>query len=231
MAVVWEHDDAVRAQTVRTRIVKVDDEKSQQRVDLKARKNEKPKKIWRPQDFGYSSVPPEDTDGVILQMGGRADRSLYFDGGHEKYRPKKTPEGCAVLFNMYGDIIRQFKDSQDHVHQKKINIRIGKGYDAGNSAAPEGDTDDKSSEDTKTISMVLEDGESIQLEYDGVKVTLFADGWVECEGTSGFAGGVGGMWINSDGNRINLGVATARGTATPAVQTTAGPSSKVFAEV
>jgi phage gp45-like len=174
MALPWEHDDAVRSQTIRTRIVKVDDEKSQQRVDLKARKNEKPKKIWRPMDFGFTSVPPEDTDGVLVQMGGRSDRSLYFDGGHEKYRPKKTPEGSAALFNMHGDIIRQFEKSQDHVHQKKINIRIGKGYDAGNSEAPEGETDDKSDEDEKTISIVM-DGDSIVISYEGAKVTWSED--------------------------------------------------------
>jgi phage gp45-like len=167
----WEHNDAVRSQTIRTRIVKVDDDNSQQRVDLKARKNEKPKKIWRPQDFGYTSNPPEDTDGVIVQMGGRSDRSLYMDGGHEKYRPKKTPEGCTALFNMHGDIIRVFKDSSDVVHQTKVNIRVGKGYDAGNSGTPDGDTDDKSSEDSETISIVL-DGDTITITKDDSSVKL-----------------------------------------------------------
>ena len=168
---IWEHDDAVRSQTIRTRIVKVDDEKSQQRVDLKARKNEKPKKIWRPIPFGFTSVPPVDTDGVMIQMGGRSDRSLYMDGGHEKYRPKKTPDGCSALFNEFGDIIRVFKDNADVVHQSKVNIRVGKGYDAGNSEAPSGDTDDKSDEDTETISIVL-DGDTITITKDDSSVKL-----------------------------------------------------------
>jgi hypothetical protein len=75
---------------------------------------------------------------------------------------------------MHGDIIRQFEKSQDHVHQKKINIRIGKGYDAGNSEAPEGETDDKSDEDEKTISIVM-DGDSIVISYEGAKVTWSED--------------------------------------------------------
>lgn len=231
MSLPWEHDDAVRSQTIRTRIVKVDDENSQQRVDLKARKNEKPKKIWRPIPFGFTSNPPEDTDGVLIQMGGRSDRSLYMDGGHEKYRPKKTPSGAAALFNEWGDIIRVFKDNADFVHQKKVNIRIGKGYDAGNSEAPEGETDDKSDEDTVTQSIVLEAGEKIEIEFEGSKVTVDSDGKVTCLAASRFAGGIEGMWVNVSGGRVNLGVPTPDSAAVPAVQTTAGPSSKVFAVV
>jgi phage gp45-like len=167
----WEHDDAVRSTTRRARIVEVDDSKSQQRVDLRGLKNEKPKKIWRPQDFGYTSNPPKDSDGIMEQMGGRSDRTVYRDGGHEKYRPKKTPEGCSALFNMHGDIIRVFKENADVVHQKKVNIRVGKGYAAGESGAPEGDTDDKSGEDATTIAIVL-DGDTITLTYDDSSVKI-----------------------------------------------------------
>ncbi|UPT85185.1 hypothetical protein HAP41_0000033390 [Bradyrhizobium barranii subsp. apii] len=48
----YEHEDGIRSTTRRARVVKVDDKKSQQRIDLKGLKNEKPKKIWRPLDFG-----------------------------------------------------------------------------------------------------------------------------------------------------------------------------------
>lgn len=137
---MWEHEDAIRVTTRRSRIVKVDDSQTQQRVDVKGLKNEEPKKIWRPQDFGFSSNPPPDCDGVMIQMGSRSDRTLYMDGGHEKYRPKNTPQGGSVLFNHTGDIIRVFKDKLDVVHQKTINIKIGKGYNVGGSgqSAPGG---------------------------------------------------------------------------------------------
>jgi hypothetical protein len=177
MALPWEHDDAVRSQTIRARIVKVDDSKSQQRVDLRGRKNEKPKKIWHLQPFGETGVPPKDSDGLFWQMGGRSDRSVYMDAGHEKYRPKNTPEGCKAIFNMHGDIIRVFKDNADVVHQKKVNIRIGKGYDAegGGEGLGEGEIDDKSEEDEKTISIVM-DGDNIVISFENAKVT-----WSEAE--------------------------------------------------
>jgi phage gp45-like len=167
----YEHDDAVRSTTRRARIVKVDDEKSQQRVDIKGLKNEKPKEIWRPMDFGFSSNPPKDSDGVMVQMGGRSDRTLYLDAGHEKYRPKKTPEGGTVLFNHSGDIIRVFKDNLDVVHAKKINLKIGKGYNAGESGSPSGETDDASKEGDDNISIVAtKDAVTITFKDTSVKL-------------------------------------------------------------
>ena len=170
----YEHDDGLRPTTRRARIIKVDDSKSQQRVDISGLKDEKPKKIWRPQPFGFSSNPPKDSDGVMIQMGSRSDRTLYMEGGHEKHRPKRTPVGGSVLFNDKGDIIRMFPDHADVVHKDKINIRIGKGYknDDNGSGNDANDTseDDKSSEDTKTISMVY-DGTSIVVTFEQAKIT------------------------------------------------------------
>lgn len=185
----YEHEDGIRSTTRRARVVKVDDRKSQQRLDLKGLKNEKPKKIWRPLDFGFTSVPPKDSDGYLIQMGSRSDRTLYLDGGHEKYRPKKTPEGCMAIFNQFGDIIRVFKENADLVHQKKVNIRIGHGYAAGESGDSGGDaggdgedqsSDDTSDQDEKTISIVM-DGDNIVVTFQQAKIT-----WNETSLTSEF---------------------------------------------
>ena len=175
----WEHDDGIRSTTRRARVVEVDDKKSQQRLKLRGLKNEAPEEIWRPQPFGYSSNPPKDSDGVMIQMGSRSDRTLYLDGGHEKYRPKNTPVGGTVLFNHSGDIIRVFKDNLDIVHAKKISHRIGHGYKSGdsgnNSGEGEGEAgntqpDDEKAKDTKTISIV-QDGDKIVITYQNAKVT------------------------------------------------------------
>lgn len=177
-----EHDDSLRSATRRARVVEVNDKGSQQLVDLKGMKNEKPKKIWRPQDFGFTSVPPVESDGIIDQLGSRSDRTVYRDGGHEKYRPKRTPKGCTALFNQFGDIIRVFKDNADVVHQKTINIRIGHGYKAGDSGEDSrssqassggGDDqpDDEKGKDTKTISIVATT-DAITITYQDASVKL-----------------------------------------------------------
>ena len=171
----YEHDDGLRSTTRRATIVKVDDKGSQQLVDLNGMAGEKPKKVWRVQDFGFSSNPPKDSDGIIEQLGSRSDRTVYRDAGHEKHRPKRTPSGGVALYNDKGDIIRVFPDHADVVHSKKVNIRIGKGYKADHNGAgnSESDTseDDLSSEDAKSISIAL-DGDKIVLTYQQAKVTL-----------------------------------------------------------
>jgi phage gp45-like len=232
---LWEIEDGNRPTTRRAIIKKVDDSKSQQRVDIEGLKGEKPKKIWRPQDYGFSSNPPKDSDGIIEQMGSRSDRTLYRDAGHQKYRPKRTPEGGTVLFDHKGDIIRVFPEHLDAVHAKKINIRIGKGYKAGddgaNADANDTSEDDESENDEKTISIVMDD-DSIVLTYEGSTVTINDDGQIICKAASLFAGGVdGGLWVNVKAGRVNLGVPSPSADATPAVMTDAGPSTKVFAEI
>jgi phage gp45-like len=136
----WEHDDGIRVTTRRGRITKVDDSGTQQLVDLKILKNELPKKVWRPMDFGYFSVPPNDTDGVVVQMGSRSDRTLYLDGGHKDYRPRNRPAGSAGLFDQYGNLLQTDKDHFGVTHAKKINLQIGKGYDAKDAANYSGPT-------------------------------------------------------------------------------------------
>lgn len=231
---LFEHDDGARSTTRRARTVKVDDSKSQQRLDVSGLKSENLKKIWRPQDYGFSSNPPKDSDGIIEQLGSRSDRTVYRDAGHEKYRPKRTPEGGVVLFDHMGDIIRVFPEHMDHVHAKKINLRVGKGYKADDNGAGNeaGDTseDDQSSEDTKTISIVL-DTDKIVLTYEGSTITLDSEGHVTCEGATRFAGGAGGKWVVVKSERVDLGVASPDDLAPTAVMTDAGPSTIVFAVV
>jgi phage gp45-like len=171
---IEEHDDGLRSSTRRARVQQVTDSGSQQLVNLTGLKNEAPQKIWRPQDFGFTSNPPQNSDGIIDQMGSRSDRTFYRDGGHQNFRPKNTPSGCSALFNQFGDIIRVFQNSADVVHQKQVNIRVGHGYNAGNSGdsgTPSTQVDDQSSKDTKTISLVATTS-NIVITFDKATVTL-----------------------------------------------------------
>ena len=236
-----ELDDATRPTTRRARIIKVNDKGTQQRVDISGLKNEKPVKVWNTQPFGFSSNPPKDSDGIIEQAGSRSDRTFYRDAGHEKYRPKRTPEGGAVLFDYAGNIIRMFPEHGDFVHKDKINIRIGHGYkigteDSGSESGGEDEggeegEDDESGEDEKTISIVL-DGESITLTYEGSTVTIDDEGNVTAKATNRFAGGVdGGKWVVAKSGRVDLGVDGPDDEAPNKVATEAGLSSIVYAVI
>jgi phage gp45-like len=151
----FEHEDGLRSSIRRARIVKVDDSQSQQRVDISGLMNEKPKKIFRPMDHGFTSNPPVDTEGVMIQMGSRSDRTLYCDGGHKDYRPKNTPVGGTLLYNHTGDVVRVVKDTLDITHSKNLKLSIGKGV--------------KNSDDT--VTMVMKAG-SITLTIGGSSVKI-----------------------------------------------------------
>lgn len=222
----FEHDDGVRSSTRRARIVEVDDSKSQQKLKIRGLKNEKPEEIWRTQDFGFSSNPPKDSDGIIDQMGSRSDRTTYRDAGHEKYRPKKTPEGGTVVFNHTGDIIRVFEDNLDVVHVKKLNIKIGKGYNAGTGDAPSGDTDDAASDSDEAISIVMTK-DDVTITKGNSKIKLTAD-TILVEAGNDIAVGVPGRYVRVRPGRVDLGVTSPTGEATPQVSTSAGLSTKVF---
>jgi phage gp45-like len=161
----YEHDDAMRSNIRRYTVVEVNDKGTQQRVNLSGMKKEKPTKVWRPMPHGFTSNPPKGSDGYMIGMGGRSDRMLYADGGHEKYRPRDLPEGAMALYNHSGDVIRLFEDNCDLVHAKKINLKIGKGQDVSSddgSKPPSGP-------DAHNISIVAT-GEDIVITFDDVSV-------------------------------------------------------------
>ena len=161
-----EHDDALRSNNRRFRVVKVYDDGTQQLLDLSGLKNELPEKVWRPQPHGFSSNPPKDSEGYMVGMGGRSDRMLYVEGGHKKYRPRNLPEGAVALYNHSGDIIRVFESNLNVVHSKKINLRIGKGQDvSGNDGSKDADNSGQ-----KEISVALT-GDNLVVTYGNAKST------------------------------------------------------------
>lgn len=162
MALPWETNDGVVHNISRTRIVKVDDKGTQQLVNLKGRKYQQPEEVWHIQRFGDTAVPPKDGDGVLVSMGGRADRGLYFDAGHEKYRPKDMPEGSRAIFDMHGNIVSLVEAALTIRHSTKFSFVLGKGYDAGQWSP---------STDGKEIGLtVTADGGAV-LSYENVKIT------------------------------------------------------------
>lgn len=106
----FEHDDTVRTILRRARLLKIDDSGSQQKADLAGLKNEQMQKIVRILPHGFSSHPPKDSEAVILQLGGRSDRTLVFGGEHKDKRFKNLEEGAAVLYDADGKFLRLRKD-------------------------------------------------------------------------------------------------------------------------
>lgn len=106
----FEHDDAIRSMLRRSRLLKVDDSGEQQLVDLMNLAGDMPKKVYRPQDHGFSSNPPVNSEGWVAAMAGRSDKIVYIDGGHKDHRPRNLPIGGTALYDADGKILKIIKD-------------------------------------------------------------------------------------------------------------------------
>lgn len=120
----WEHDDALRSMIRRGRLLKLDDSGTQQKVDLGGYKNERPKEIVRVQQHGISSYPRKDAEGVMLQLGGRSDRTVFIGGEHKDDRPKDLKEGNAVLYDNEGNVVWMKSGDGIHMTSKKGEVEL-----------------------------------------------------------------------------------------------------------
>lgn len=125
----YEHDDAVRTILRRARVLKVDDGGTQQKLDLAGLRNERPQKIVRVLPHGFSSNPPPEAEGVLIQLGGRSDRSLFIGGEHKDHRQKSLKTGQAVLYDDKGNVIFAKGTDGIAVHAKdgKVYVKPGDG--------------------------------------------------------------------------------------------------------
>lgn len=119
-----EHDDMVRSVIRRSRVMKVYDDGTQQKIDLAGLKNERPEKIVRILPHGFTSNPNREAEGVMIQLGGRSDRTLFIGGEHKDYRQKNLKEGQAVLYDDKGNVIFAKGDDGVSVNAKKGVVEI-----------------------------------------------------------------------------------------------------------
>lgn len=91
-------------------LVEVDDDGKQQTVTHHALAGEKHSEVYRPQPFGFSSRPPKGSTGVVVSLGGERNRSVFFGGEHDDYRPTKLKEGQVKAYDQAGNTFALLKD-------------------------------------------------------------------------------------------------------------------------
>jgi phage gp45-like len=52
-----------------------------------------------------SPNPPQDSEGVLLALGGRSGRMMFLGGEHKDHRQKDLKTGQAVLYDDKGNVI------------------------------------------------------------------------------------------------------------------------------
>ncbi|HWL06721.1 MAG TPA: phage baseplate assembly protein [Xanthobacteraceae bacterium] len=109
----FEIDEALRGVLRRARITAVNDDGTQQFVDLSGLRADKPRNILRVQQHGLSSNPPSDAELVLMGLGGAGDRQVALGGEHREHRPKGLPSGGTALYDAHGKILKMVEDSTE----------------------------------------------------------------------------------------------------------------------
>jgi phage baseplate assembly protein V len=97
--------DALRTMLRRASVKAVNDQGSQQLVNLAGLAGDQPVDVPTVALFGFSSNPPAGGVGLIVCPGGRSDRALFLGGESAKYRPKNQPVGGTTLYDAFGQAI------------------------------------------------------------------------------------------------------------------------------
>jgi phage baseplate assembly protein V len=62
------------------------------------------------QQFGFTSAPPEQTELIVIPLGGRTSAAIVVATEHGTYRFKLDAQGEAALYNQWGDVVHMRQD-------------------------------------------------------------------------------------------------------------------------
>jgi phage baseplate assembly protein V len=98
-------DDQVRTMIRRVTLEQVYDDEGQQRMKVRGLASETLDKVVRVQPYGFTSNPPKGSTGLLLALGGRADRSMLLGIEKDDVRPKAQAAGHVAIYDGAGQII------------------------------------------------------------------------------------------------------------------------------
>ncbi len=90
---------------VRVVVDSADDSKKLQLLKLKLLADETKDGVERFQDYGFTSVPEEGAEGLVLCIGGRRDQPVAFVVDDRRYRPRNLQSGEVAMYDKSGSLI------------------------------------------------------------------------------------------------------------------------------
>lgn len=113
----------------RVLLVEVDDKDKQQRMKLKGLAGEELEDVARIMPFGFHSVPPKDSHGMVLQFGGGPDGGRLLNAvlglEHPEHRLKDRELGSTAIYDKDGNVISLVEKEMRIKHAKKKVIQVG----------------------------------------------------------------------------------------------------------
>jgi phage baseplate assembly protein V len=104
-------------------IKSVEDGGKIQLLKLNMYQDETKDKVERIQEFGFTSNPPDDSEAVVLFIGGNRSHGIVVATDGSKYRIKNLERGGVALYNSNGDKVVLTKDK---IEVYSDSIQIGK---------------------------------------------------------------------------------------------------------
>lgn len=116
--------DQIRTMISRGRLVSSDDSGGYQKIKAKGFANDEADEIVRHQQFGLSSNPGPGAEGLLLRLGGRAERTIAILFELLGKRPKSLPVGATALYNAFDIVWKLLSTKADLDHGgKNLHVR------------------------------------------------------------------------------------------------------------
>ena len=156
-------DDQVRTMIRRVTLEQVYDEEGQQRMKVRGLASETLDKVVRVQPYGFTSNPPKGSTGLLLALGGRADRAMLLGIEKDDLRPKAQTPGHVAIYDGDGQIVSLVEQTIRIKGASEIRAEVGS-------------------------ATITQNGSSVVIAAGGTTVTIDESG-VTVQGTFAAAGG------------------------------------------
>lgn len=107
----------------------VDDTTALQLVKLKILKNEVDTEIERPQQYGFSSVPPAGGEAVVAFIGGNRDHAVVIASDDSRHRPRSNTEGDVFVYHKDGTTFIKLSENMINIEADGRQILIDQASD------------------------------------------------------------------------------------------------------
>ena len=106
-------------------LTKVDDKGDQQLVNYKGLEGEEHTEVLRIQPFGFSSVPPKDSEALVASLGTR-DMPVVLGAEHPDHRPKDLKDGAFRAYDKSGAYMESDGEGNMMMKNSKGTFKLDK---------------------------------------------------------------------------------------------------------
>lgn len=109
----------VKHMVARAYLHQTDDQPVTQEMQVEISRGEVRDKVDRLQNYGFTSVPLEGAEAIVLSIGGDRGHPVVVVCDDERYRHKELQAGEVAIYHHQGDLIELLNDNVIHIKTAK----------------------------------------------------------------------------------------------------------------